>query len=58
MLTLSRVGGSPKKQNAYGCLRCQGWVGLKKNKMLTDAYVVVEGGSEKIKRVLIFIKRK
>ena len=54
MLTLSRVGGSKKIQNAYGCLRCYGWVGLK-TQMLTDAYAVVNSGSEILKSVIMFI---
>ena len=77
--------GGLRYQNAYGCLRCKGWVGLKKTKclrmltlsrvggskkpkclrmltlstvggskksqMLTDAHVVLGGGSEIFKRV-------
>ena len=57
MLTLTRVGGSKKNQNAYGCLRCHGWVGLK-TQMLTDAYAVVDGGSEIFKRVMMLRKPK
>ena len=57
MLTLSRVGGSKIAQNAYGCLRCHGWVGPK-TQMLTDAYVVVDGGSEIFRRVMMIIKPK
>ena len=67
------VGGF-KYQNAYGCLRCQRWVGLKiknaygclryhgwvglKIQMLKDPYDVVDGGFEIFKRVLIFIQPK
>ena len=57
MLTLLRVGGSKKIKNAYGCLRCHGWVGLK-TQMLTDAYAVVDGGSEIFKRVMMLRKPK
>ena len=34
------------------------WVGGSKNPMLTDAYAVVDGGSEIFKRVMMFIKPK
>ena len=57
MLTLSRVGGPKKNQNAYGCLRCHGWEGLE-TQLLADAYTVVDGGSEIFKQVMMFIKPK
>ena len=55
MLTLLRVGGSKEIQNAYGCLRCYGWVGLKN---LNTYGCVLDGGSEIFKRVLMFIQPK
>ena len=45
MLKLSRVGGSKKIQNAYGCLRCHVWVGLK-TQILTIAYAVVDSAGK------------
>ena len=52
------MGLKPKMlTNAYGCLRCHGWVGLE-TQLLADAYAVVDGGSEIFKRVMMFIKPK